>query len=450
MCRAACIAIVICGFAAVAPAQSMSAAGEAHQAMEPTPLGIEDTRNASGTAWQPDSTPMFMWHTRAGGWQLGLHTNSFFGYDGATSRGGDDLISINWLMGMASHSVGSGDLMFRAMLSAEPATMPENGYPLLLQTGETYKGEAIHDRQHPHDLFMELAVRYRQPIADTVGVELYLAPVGEPALGPAAFPHRFTSMGDPLAPLGHHWLDSTHIVLGVATVGVFTERFKLEGSYFDGREPDEDRYGLYFRVPDSFSARLSVNPTRDLSAQVSWAHLDSPEWDLVDVSVDRTTASATWNHPLPAPASNVAVTAAVGHNNPSMGASTYASLVESTALLRDTHTVFARAEALTKSGHDLALPVEMEADTFGIGALSAGYVYDFHPPGPFVTGVGVVGTIDVVGETLGAVYDTRTPWGGMVFVRVRPPMMNHAPMTNHAAPMTNHAPSTAAPMHHSM
>jgi hypothetical protein len=46
-----------------------------------TTLGIPETRDASGTSWQPDSTPMFMWHWMTGGWSLGLHTNVFAGYD---------------------------------------------------------------------------------------------------------------------------------------------------------------------------------------------------------------------------------------------------------------------------------------------------------------------------------------------------------------------------------
>jgi hypothetical protein len=409
------------GTASAQPAMD-DAMGEEHASTDTAPLGIDDTRDASGTAWQPESTPMFMWHARSGDWRLGLHTNSFFGYDGATSRGDDDLISINWLMGMATHSLGRGDLTFRAMLSAEPATMPENGYPLLLQTGESFEGEPLHDRQHPHDLFMELAARYRAPLNDTFGLELYAAPVGEPAIGPPAFPHRFTSMGDPLAPLGHHWFDSTHITFGVLTAGVFTKTLKLEGSWFNGREPDENRWDFDFRQPDSFSARLSLNPTRDLSAQVSWARLESPEELEPDISLNRVTASGTWNRDL-GMGSDVAVSAAVGQNNYSMGPSTYASLVESTAMFRDTHTVFARAELLNKRGEELALPMEMANETFGIGALSAGYLYDLHQIPSIVTGIGVVGTVDVVGDTLAGVYDTRTPWGGMVFVRLRPPMM---------------------------
>jgi hypothetical protein len=411
--------------------------------MDTAPLDLEETRNASGTAWQPDSTPMFMWHATAGEWKLGLHTNSFFGYDGMSSRGDDRLVSINWLMGMATRSIGRGDLTLRAMLSAEPATMPENGYPLLLQTGESFEGEPLHDRQHPHDLFMELAARYRAPLNDTIGIELYAAPVGEPAIGPPAFPHRFTSMGDPLAPLGHHWFDSTHITFGVLTAGVFTRTLKLEGSWFNGREPDQNRWDFDFRQPDSFSARLSVNPTRDISAQVSWARLDSPEGLEPDISLQRVTASGMWNRDLGS-GGDMAVSAAIGQNNYSMGPTTYASLVESTAMFDDTHTLFARAELLNKRGEELALPAAMSDQTFGIGALSAGYIYDFHQVPSIVTGVGVVGTLDVVGQTLGDVYDTRTPWGGMVFVRIRPPMMR---MSGGMSTMSHDMPGM---QHHAM
>jgi hypothetical protein len=423
----------------VAAAQPVEEPMDHHDSMGTSQLGIEETRNASGTAWQPDSSPMFMWHARSGDWSLALHTSSFFGFDGASSRGGDDFVSINWLMGMATHPVGTGDLSLRAMLSAEPATMPENGYPLLLQTGESFDGEPLHDRQHPHDLFMELAARYRQPLGGGLGLELYAAPVGEPAIGPPAFPHRFTAMGDPLAPLGHHWFDSTHITFGVLTAGLFRKTFKLEGSWFNGREPDENRWDFDFRQPDSFSARLSVNPTRDLSAQVSWARLDSPEELEPDLSIDRMTASAIWNRDLGA-GTDIGISVAVGQNDYSMGPSTYASLVESTAMFSDTHTIFARAEALTKRGEELALPAEMSDDTFRIGAFSAGYVYDLHQIPALVTGVGFVGTVDVVGSTLGDVYDTRTPWGGMVFIRLRPPMMK---MGEHQT-----ASSPDVPMHH--
>lgn len=396
------------------------------------PLGIPETRDASGTSWQPDSTPMFMWHAMAGGWSLDLHANVFAGYDDhASDRGDEQLLSINWLMGMARHPLGDGDVTLRAMLSLEPFTVGKDGYPLLLQTGEAVDGMPLHDRQHPHDLFMELAARARQAISETVGLELYVAPSGEPAIGPPAFPHRFTAMANPLAPLGHHWQDATHISFGVLTAGVFTRTLKLEGSWFNGREPDEDRYDLDFRTPDSFAARLTVNPTAETSAQVSWARLDSPEALEPEVSVQRATASIMWNHLRSD--HDLALLGLVGRNDPSIGPATNAGLAEGSLMLGSAHTIFTRAELLEKTGHDLALPADLEDRTFGMASVSAGYVYDATKLGAVVPGLGFVATVDRIGEELAPFYGTRTPWGGMVFVRLRAPEMKpHGAVRDHA------------------
>ena len=397
------------------------------------PLGIPDTRDASGTAWQPDSTPMFMWHWMTGGWSLGFHASAFAGYDRTSSdRGDDKLISINWVMAMASRALGDGDLLLRTMLSFEPFTVGKRGYPLLLQSGESLDGEPIHDRQHPHDLFMELAARYRRPITDAVGLELYAAPVGEPAIGPPAFAHRFTALANPLAPLGHHWEDATHISFGVVTAGVFTRQLKLEASWFNGREPDEDRYDFDLRTPDSFAARLTVNPTADLSAQISWARLDSPEELEPDVSIQRLTASVIWNQRSSDRSRDLSLVAIVGHNAPSEGSSTTAGLGEAALMLGTDHTFLARAELLAKSGHDLALPAAMADQTFGLASLSLGYVYDAGWLGDIVPGIGFVATLDVIGADLEPFYGTRVPWGGMVFVRLRAPEMSGHGAMGHA------------------
>jgi hypothetical protein len=396
-----------------------------------SPLGIAETRAASGTSWQPDSTPMFMWHWMTGGWTLGLHTSVFAGYDSKSSdRGDDKFISINWVMAMAGHAVGPGDILLRTMLSLEPVTVGKRGYPLLLQTGESLDGVPLHDRQHPHDLVMEIAACYRQAIGTSVGVELYAALAGEPAIGPPAFPHRFTAMADPLAPIGHHWEDSTHISFGVVTAGVFTRQLKLEGSWFNGREPDDNRYDLDLRTPDSFAARLTVNPTADISTQVSWARLASPEELEPGVSVQRTTASVMWNQRSSDRMQDLSLIAVFGRNDPSMGPSTSAGLGEAALMLRSEHTIFTRAELLTKSGHDLVLPAAVDNRTFGMASFSLGYVYDARWFGNVVPGIGFVATVDAIGADLEPFYGTRAPWGGMVFVRLRPPEM--AGMGEHA------------------
>ena len=280
------------------------------------PLGLPESRMASGTAWQPDSTPVHAIHFSRGDWSIMAHWNLFAGYDRQGSdRGDSQWIAPNWGMLMETRAFGKGQIVVREMLSLDPVTVSTKGYPLLLQTGESFQGEALHDRQHPHDVFMEIAALYTRPLSESSALQIYIAPSGEPALGPVAFPHRASAASDPLAVLSHHWQDSTHISFGVLTAGLMTKVFKVEGSWFNGREPDEHRYGFDFRRLDSYSGRVSFNPFEAWSFQVSYGFLASPEALRPDESVHRLTASGTYAAKL---ASGVlAATAVVGRNDPS-------------------------------------------------------------------------------------------------------------------------------------
>ena len=102
-------------------------------------------------------------------------------------RGGDDVIAPNWWMGMASRETSRGRLTLNAMLSLDPAIVGQDGYLELFQTGEALNGQPIINRQHPHNLFMQLAAVWRMPVTDTTGVTLAGGPVGEAALGPVAY-----------------------------------------------------------------------------------------------------------------------------------------------------------------------------------------------------------------------------------------------------------------------
>jgi hypothetical protein len=401
---------------------------ETHDEMSPMPmmhagpLGIPHSRTGSGTSWLPDSTPMHALMTTAGGWDLMFHANVFVGYDSfGGDRGDSKLTSINWVMGMASHPLAGGELTLRTMLSAEPLTVGDEGYPLLLQTGETADGQPLHDRQHPHDLFMELTAMYSVAVTDDVGVQVYAAPAGEPALGPTAFPHRMSAMSDPLAPLGHHWEDATHISFGVLTLGVFTHDVKLEGSWFNGREPDENRWDLDLRTPDSYSTRLTWNPGPDWSLQGSYGYLASPEALEPDISVQRMTASVLHNTRMGG--INLASTLTYGQNFESTGESTPAVLAESTLDLDGRNALFGRAEWVRKTGHDLVLPDPMADQTYDLGSLGLGAAHYFDPVGGFQAGLGVRGSAMFVGKDLEPVYGSQVPLGAMIFVQLRPAMM---------------------------
>ena len=414
------------GFGLIALSTSASAQEHQHGAPEPAhqhegePGEISMTREGSGTSWLPDETPMYALHRQSNGWTLMLHANAFLQYLKETGdRGSDQFGSINWVMGMAERNIGSGQLMLRGMMSAEPWSIRGCGYPDLLATGEECDGEAIHDRQHPHDLFMELAAQYTRPVGGGVRLQLYGGPVGEPALGPVAFMHRVSGLPNPLAPITHHWFDSTHITYGVATAGVFSAKWKAEASVFNGREPDDDRTDFDFAAMDSWSARLWLMPTSRWAFQVSGGHLAEAEAGHVGsprVDVDRITASATY-HRTTLENTFWATTIGWGRNAES-GEATNALLVESGVTLRDRDAIYGRFEWAEKSGHDLA--VDPEHEIFNVAKVQAGYTRYLPVWKGWSPGVGVAVSGGIVPRSLEPAYGNRFNSGFAVYLTLRP------------------------------
>lgn len=369
------------------------------------------TLDASGTAWQPASSPMngLMWG--AGGWAGMAEARADLVGDHQSGPRGDDQVFVESMaMVMAQHAAGPGTLTLKAMGSLDPAMGPR-GYPLLLQTGETADGRtALVDRQHPHNLLMELGAVYALPLAENTSAFVYLAYPGEPALGPATFMHRGSGMDDPAAPITHHWLDSTHITFGVATAGLVHGPVKLEASWFNGREPDQHRWGFQPFALNSWSARITLNPVRDLSLQVSNGHLASPEQLTPDVNQDRLTVSATWNHRLPH--GNWQTTLAWGRNSDHPGNRLDGFLLESAANLGRL-TLFGRAERVTK---DDLTPA---GNPTRVSAISLGAVWDIPVARHAALGLGVVATRNAVPDVLAPGYGSANPAGVMPFLRLK-------------------------------
>lgn len=208
-------------------------------------------------------------------------------------RGGKEFVVPNWWMGMAARRAGTGMVTFTGMLSPDAATIGKKGYREIFQVGEALDGVPLVDRQHPHDLFMQLAASWRIPITGSTGFTIAGGPSGEPALGPVTFMHRPSATDNPFAPLSHHTFDSTHIAFGVVTAAVDHGAWLIEGSVFNGREPDEHRWDFDFGALDSVSGRVWFRPTDRWELQVSTGHLKDPE-ELEPGSVQRTTTSASW------------------------------------------------------------------------------------------------------------------------------------------------------------
>jgi hypothetical protein len=399
------------------------------------PLGVSHVRMGSGTSWMPDSSPMHANHKMFGDWTAMIHGVAFGQYDYQGSKRGDKQLGIvDWEMLMLMRPVGSGMLHLHGMASLEPATIGAHGYPLLLQTGESYKGQPLHDRQHPHDFIMELAAMFQQPIAKNLAIEVYGGPAGEPALGPVAFMHRPSAQNDPLSPLGHHWQDATHISYGVATAGLYSRQWKLEGSWFNGREPDENRWDFDLRRFDSYSGRLTVNPTGRLSIAGWYGYLPSPEALHPEEQVHRYGASVAYGG-----------RGIAGGSWSSMlmwGANEHGGLAENSVLaetnleIGENNAVFARGEYVRKSAEDLVLPSIAADRQFDINSLVLGYVREVASiPGGSI-GIGARASVNVIPRDLQPFYGTRTPSGIDVYVRVRPKKMRSGSMAGMKMPMS--------------
>jgi len=365
---------------------------------------------ASGTSVNPAVSPMEMVHLSAGSWSFMLHGLAFITDIQQTGpRGADKFASMNWFMGQASHPLGGGTFMVRSMLSLDPATITGERYPELFQTGETAYGKPIVDGQHPHDLFMELALEYSHPLGEHSRYWIYAAPVGDPALGPVAYPHRVSAAELPQATLGHHLEDSTHVSNEVFTVGASRGIFGLEASGFHGGEPNENRWNIDHGAVDSWSGRFTMAPNKYWSAQISAGRLTHPEAMEPGDQV-RTTASVTYVRPYKDGEWASSIIWGRVHK-------TYAQDnlngfdFESVARFRAANYVTGRLELVDKD--ELVVP-----GIFKIGAFTAGYTRDFDFIPHLATGIGANVTEYTMAAPVHAVYGSH-PVAALVFLRIR-------------------------------
>jgi hypothetical protein len=384
----------------------------------------------SGTAWQPSTGPMHMYHKVAGDWLLMFHYNLIAGLNRQGGpRGVTKFESENWFMPMAYHKLGRGTVQLRAMFSAEPFTFAPGGSPLLFQTGETYKGQPLIDKQHPHDLFMELSAQYTLPVGERGTWFTYFGYPGEPALGPVAFMHRASASENPSATLAHHLQDSTHISFGVLTTGFTYRWFKLEGSVFNGREPDENRYNFDAHKWNSRSARLSFAPNRNWATQVSYGFLRSPEGQEPDTDVRRATASVQYNKPFKR--GNWASALIWGRNHLSSPEGTHnlnGYTLESTVNFLDKNYLYTRLELVDKDellrASDRALlGMTDHHPSFRIGAYTFGGARDIVDTDKLSLAVGSDLTFYSKPDILNTLYG-QNPVSWKLFFRIRPGKMN--------------------------
>jgi len=385
--------------------------------------------STSGTSAQPNSTAEPMVMRSKSNWMFMFHGEAFVSdIQQSRPRGDDKFFSTNWFMPMAQRRFKRSELTLRTMISLEPATVTNRFYPLLFQQGETAFGKPINDGQHPHDFFMELAALYNVRLSEHTLLSFYAAPVGDPAMGPSAYAHRASASEDPVASLGHHLQDSTHIADDVLTEGLTYKSARIEFSGFHGREPDEFRWNIDHGAIDSWSTRLTVQPDQNWSTQYSFAHLTSPEQLRPGEDVQRMTASVMYNRPLAR--GSWASTLLWGRNHVLLTGQVFNGyLAESTLQFAHSNHVWGRIENVDRT-NELLLGKQPEPQGFNeeflarIQAYTAGYDHDFKLIPGLATAFGGQVTLYGKPEFLNPIYGQH-PAGVILFVRIRPAGSTH-------------------------
>lgn len=421
------------------PGMQMPGMSNGNMNMSAAPTFIQQILNheSAGTSAEPNSTPHDMLMSHRGAWSLMLHGSVFINdIQQSGPRGGDKLFSTSWLMPMTQRSLGPGTLTLRGMFSLEPAATTDRRYPELFQEGETAFGNPIVDGQHPHNFFMELALLYDWKLSDRALLSFYAAPVGDPAIGPEAFPHRVSASEDPLAVLGHHLQDSTHISYDVVTLGFAYRIARIEVSGFHGQEPGENRWTIGAGALDSWAARLTLNPSSNWSGQYSIARLKSPEALFPADDTLRMTASVMYNRPIHLGAlnnsgmdqdtwGNWAATLVWGRNEDLPGGEIFNSyLGESTLRFAHRNYAWTRIENVDRTSELLLVgnplpPGFQEHFLARVQAYTLGYDREFNLIPHISSALGGQVTLYSTPPSLDATYGSH-PTGALLFLRLRP------------------------------
>ncbi len=367
---------------------------------------------ASGTSTNPASWPMPMLMTHLGSWNT-MFMGVAYLVDTQQSgpRGGDKFYSPNWFMATTEHRAGAkGSFQADLMLSLDPATMTGERYPLLFQTGETAYGRPLIDAQHPHNFIMALGFHYAYEIAENTTIDAYFAPVGDPALGPIAYPHRASAAELPQAAISHHLQDSTHISDEVVTVGISHKKLRLEASGFHGAEPGENRWIIQTGAVDSWSTRLWYYPSKNWAAQVSVGRIAHPE-ALEPGDQVRSTASLHYTKPMAGSSWSSSFVWGRVHLMPT-GRNLNSYLAESVIPVSRKNFITGRIELVDKD------ELFNAPSTFRIGAYTLGYTRDFALFSNVETGIGANFSFYSLPDPIKPYYGSH-PVGGNIYVRFR-------------------------------
>lgn len=403
-------ALATIGCLSAAPGRAQEASHD-HGSMNHTQPAARPFSEGSGTSRVPGAEgEMHGLHFTGGDWMLMAHGQVAVQYtDISGPRGDDKLYSTSMGMLAATRAPDWGRIQLKSMFSLEP-TMSDRGYPSLFSTGETAGGEALVDRQHPHDFVMELAARIDWNIGPGATAFVYGGPVGEPALGPSSFMHRASAAHNPDPPVAHHWFDSTHITYGVITTGISSRRWQLEASAFRGEEPDERRWNIEQPRLDSWSVRTTWNPSPSWALQASYGELDQPEALHPVQDERRYTASAHYSIP------RFALTTAFSAKNRVPGPTLTAWLAELNWDFGKHDSLFSRIENVA---NDELIPDHddpLHGQAFRVTRFQLGYARHVPLTSRISLTVGASGSVYAKPGALDAIYG-NDPFGYTLFAR---------------------------------
>jgi hypothetical protein len=400
------------------------------------PLRIPFSRLGSATSWLPDASPMRGGHFTVGDWSLMADGAANLQYDHQNGFQGDHQLGlIDWEMLMAAHTAAGGVFRVNAMTSVESLVNGRQGYPELLQTGGVFRRARIVNYQHPHNLVTEAAAAYDHSLTGWLAGEVYVAAVGEPALGPVSYMHRPSADADPFAPIGHHAQDATHESFGVVTAALNTHAVKLEGSVFNAREGDEHYYNLDYQGArlDSYSTRLTVAPSGNLTLSAWAGYLMAHDRLETAIGMQRYGASILTSHTLGGHSVSTALIWGVDihhhgsrehvHDPTATDIKFYHemtnALVEATVGLTKKTEITGRLEQASKSGDDLGFLAGDLTELFTIQSASLALTHDVVSAGGLTFALGARGAVGRLPETLRLTYRTLNPTGYSIFLKIR-------------------------------
>ncbi len=338
-------------------------------------------------------------------------------------RGQDAAVSTNMVMVDAGTTLGDRHyLNLDLMTTAELWTLPDRGYPLLLQIGEeNAAGQPYRDAQHPHSSpIMGLTLSDTMRLSSDVALKIFFAPRGETTDGPVAFMHRPTGMINPDAPLGHHiGQDVGHVTSTVIGASFKVGSTRLEASTFYGREPQPAKVDLPLGSPDSGAARIIHEFSPKFMAMASLAYVSHPEPDDPDIASLLRYSASIYNR--------VAITEGWTLNNTFIfgaitnydHASTLNSIGEEFCLSSGAPNIWGRIEILQRTPAELAISTLPDQNRGRwVAATTVGYTHYLTKWEGATLGVGGSITKDFLPDDYAASYGGN-PWSGKVFLQLK-------------------------------